>query len=220
MPPEPPDGYVAFVERHLAELRREAARVVGDERDADKLYPAVLTDVAARWRWLDLRHRLRQPQAGERYLRLALARRSQHWRAEQMFPVEVQVWRPDAPAPAGYAQAGYAQAGFGPASAGAAGFGQGGFGQGGFGQGGFGQGGAGGRIEVRAAATSPAWSSVALRLAAHVTPASRIEVGPVAEAAVAWWHAYEAHRRRRFYAALAVLFVVMLLLAQFQRTGG
>jgi hypothetical protein len=185
MPPEPPDGYVAFVERHLAELRREAARVVGDERDADQLYPAVLTDVAARWRWLDLRHRLRQPQAGERYLRLALARRSQRWHAEQMFPVEVQVWRPEAPPPA-------------PAR----------------------WSGADGRIEVRPAARAPAWSSVALRLAAHVTPASRIEVGPVAEAAVAWWHAYEARRRRRCYTALAVLFVVMLLLAQFQRTGG
>jgi hypothetical protein len=186
MPSEPPDGYVAFVERHLDALRRDAARVVGDERDADQLYPDVLTDVAARWRWLDLLHtRLHQPEAGERYLRQAFARRSRRWQSEQMFPVDVQVWQPDSPA-----RPGWPSVSFGPAVP--------------------------GDIEVRAVAGAPAWSSVALRLAAHVTPSSRVEVGPIAEAAVAWWHAYEARRRRRLFLALGVLLLFVMLVARLQ----
>jgi hypothetical protein len=194
MPTEPPDGYVAFVERHLNELRRDAARVVGDERDADELYPDVLTDVAARWRWLDLRHRLRQPEAGERYLRQAFARRSQRWHSAQTFPVEIQVWRPDAPPPPSPR---WSSVSFGPPAAYARSTPE-------------------GRIEVRAVATAPAWSSVALRLAAHVTPAARLEIRPIAEAAVAWWHAYEAHRRRKVYTALAMLFFLLMVLARLQ----
>ena len=54
MPDEAPAGYIAFVARHLEPLRRDAARVVGDEEDADRLYPDVLADVAARWGWLEL----------------------------------------------------------------------------------------------------------------------------------------------------------------------
>jgi len=186
MPSEPPDRYVAFVERHLDSLRRDAARVVGDERDADQLYPEVLTDVAARWRWLDLLHtRLHQPEAGERYLRQAFARRSQRWQAEQVFPVEIQVWQPDPPP-----RPTWPTVTFGPAVPGS--------------------------IEVRAIAPAPAWSSIALRLAAHVTPASKVEIRPIAEAAVAWWHAYEARRRRRVIAALVVLFVLVMLVARLQ----
>lgn len=198
MPSEPPDGYVAFVERHLDELRRDAARVVGDERDADQLYPDVLTDVAVRWRWLDLRHtRLHQPEAGERYLRQAFARRSQRWHAAQTFPIDIEVWRPDAPAPS---PPRWTSVSFGPPAA-------------------YAQSTPEGRIEVRAVAIAPAWSSVALRLAAHVTPAARIEVRPIAEAAVAWWHAYEAHRRRRVFAALAVLFFFLMVVARLQNSG-
>jgi hypothetical protein len=203
MPSEPPDGYVAFVERHLDALRRDAARVVGDERTADELYPLVLTDVAARWRWLHLRHtRLRQPEAGERYLRLAFDRRSQRWRSEQTFPAEIQVWQPDSSAesprwssvsfgPAGYRPSSYRPAGYRPSTP-------------------------EGHIEVRAMATAPAWSSIALRLAAHVTPASRTTIRPIAEAAIAWWHAYEAWRRHRLYAALAVLAFFMMVLIRIQ----
>src|SRR5256886_17111871 len=49
---EPPHAYVAFVATHLEPLRAQAASVVGDEEDAEQLYPEVLTDVAARWRRL------------------------------------------------------------------------------------------------------------------------------------------------------------------------
>jgi hypothetical protein len=190
MPSEPPAGYVAFVERHLDALRRDAARVVGDERDADQLYPDVLTDVASRWRWLDLLHtRLNQPQAGERYLRQAFARRCQRWQPEQMVPVEVQVYRPEPPATSSWPSVS-----FGPAVPGA--------------------------IEVRALAARPAWSSMALRLASHVTPGPRVQVKAIAEAAVAWWHAYEAHRRRKMYAAFGLVFAFLMLVVRLQDGGG
>lgn len=189
MPSEPPDRYVAFVERHLDALRREAAQVVGDERDADQLYPDVLTDVAARWRWLELLHtRLNQPEAGDRYLRQAFARRSQRWRSEQMFPVDIQVSRPDEPV-----RSSWPTVTFGPAIP--------------------------GDIEVRAVASAPAWSSLALRLTAHVTPSSGIEIRPIAEAAIAWWHAYEARRRRRVFVALGILFLFVMVVARLQGSG-
>jgi hypothetical protein len=93
---EPPPGYVAFVARHLEPLRRDAARVVGDEVDADRLYPEVLADVAARWRWLELmRTRLGRPAAADEYLRDAFVRRSQRWRCDQEPVVDIQVWRTD-----------------------------------------------------------------------------------------------------------------------------
>lgn len=98
---EPPPEYIAFVEEHLDALRRDAARVVGVDRDADHLYPDVLTDVAARWRWLELVHRFLRRPATDEYLRRAFDRRAQHWlsadtAAPQVeaaaLPVEVRVW--------------------------------------------------------------------------------------------------------------------------------
>jgi hypothetical protein len=175
---EPPPTYVAFVERHLESLRRDAARVVGDERDADQLYPEVLADVAARWQWLDLLHtRLRRPEAGERYLRQALHRRSQRWQGEQLWPVEIEVrgfndpWAPDP-----------------------------------------------GGLQVRPLKTAPPWSSVALRLAPHLTSGPRVEVKPLTEAAIAWWHAYEARRRHKLIAVLVVLFLLVAVITRLQET--
>src|SRR3954464_6124747 len=63
MTSEPPAGYVAFVARHLEPLRRDAVRVVGGEEDADHLYVDVLTDVATRWTWRELRRTGRGPEA-------------------------------------------------------------------------------------------------------------------------------------------------------------
>lgn len=168
MGPEPPPEYVEFVARHLDGLRREAARVVGDEQDADLLYPEVLTDVAGRWRWLELlRTRLGETAAADLYLARAFTRRSERWQPEHLWPVEVHV---------------------GPA-------------------------------DVDPAVTEPAryraqrWSSIALRLAAQTDSTRRPEARPLAEAAVAWWHAYE-HRRQRRMTAIAVaalLFLVLLV---------
>jgi hypothetical protein len=99
--PEPPPEYIEFVEHHLDALRKDAARVVGTEQDADHLYPDVLTDVATRWGWLRLRGRLVQPDATDAYLRRAFTRRADSWRApdllpleslDEAWPVEVHVW--------------------------------------------------------------------------------------------------------------------------------
>jgi hypothetical protein len=60
----------------------------------------------------------------------------------------------------------------------------------------------------------PSYSSGATRLAPFLTPGPRGEFSAVAEAAVAWWHAYEAKRRRRFMALLVVLFLLFVLLVQ------
>ena len=104
MAAEPPAGYVAFVAAHLEPLLRDATTVVGDAGEPDELYPKVLTDVAARWRWLQLRSRLGPADAPDRYLRRAFARRSEHWRADRSAApgdlMEISVWRPDRPPPA------------------------------------------------------------------------------------------------------------------------
>jgi hypothetical protein len=52
-------------------------------------------------------------------------------------------------------------------------------------------------------------SSGAARLAPYLRPTQRAEFGALAEASVAWWHAYEVHRRHR-YIALAVVLVLLL----------
>ena len=61
---EPPARYVAFVAAHLDPLREQAVGVAGED-EAQRLYPEVLTDVATRWRWLELRPKpaRKQPKA-------------------------------------------------------------------------------------------------------------------------------------------------------------
>jgi hypothetical protein len=163
---DPPPRYVAFVAVHLEPLRRESFEALGDDTDARRLYPEVLTDVARRWSWLELaRAVLRRPEAAEGYLRRSLHRRTQQARAR---------WEPE-------------EDGSAP------------------------------QIEFvvwRSKAPRPAFSSGATRLAPHLHPAPRTEFGVVAEAAVAWWHAYEAHRRNRYIALAVVVLVLLGLLFQ------
>src|SRR3954447_12594112 len=166
LPLEPPHAYVDFVATHLEPLRAQAASVVGAEEDAEQLYPEVLTDVAARWRWLRWQTWLSRREAAEGYLRRAFARRSRRWRERQAedgsdpsTPVEFEVWTAD------------------------------------------------GFTTYRP--PRPARSSGATRLAEFVRPAPS-DAGVFAEAAIAWWHAYEAHRRRRL---IAYLVLVCLLVA-------
>jgi hypothetical protein len=163
---EPPPRYVAFVATHLESLRQDAAAALGDPIEGDHLYPDVLTDVAARWRWLELtRAWLRRPDAAEGYLHRSLGRRSQRWQATWIPvegpEVEFVVWRPGS---SGHPR--------------------------------------------------PVFSSGATRLAPFLRPGSRVESGAVAEAAVAWWHAYETRRRHRYIALGVVLFLALVLLAQ------
>jgi hypothetical protein len=166
MPAEPPDPYVAFVRRNLDPLCRDAARVVGDARDADLLYTPVLTDVAARWRWLELlRTRLGRAGAAEAYLSAALARRARNWRpVDDRWQVEVEVWQGDA------------------------------------------------HPTVRARPRRR--SSAAVRLAPVLPLPSRADDLPVAEAAVAWRHAYRANLRRRWAAAAIACFLVLMFMVR------
>lgn len=175
--PEPPPEYVEFVEQHLDALRKDAARVVGTERDADYLYPEVLTDVATRWGWLRLRGRLVQADATDVYLRRAFTRRADSWRApdllpleslDEAWPVEVQVWSTGSVDPLPL-------------------------------------------TPLRPTAPHPPASSIALRLAPHLDPTQRPQAGPLAEAAVAWWHACEVRRRRRRIAVGVVALVLVAL---------
>jgi hypothetical protein len=56
----------------------------------------------------------------------------------------------------------------------------------------------------------PARENLALRLATQLLPEVEPEPAPVAEAAIAWWHAYELRRRRwRIFAAVAGLVVIL-----------
>jgi hypothetical protein len=93
MASEPPPEYVAFVARHLDQLRIDAARVVGAEKDADLLYPLVLADVASRWTWLERqRTLLRNSKAADAYLNRAFARQSERWQPETQEIIDIQVW--------------------------------------------------------------------------------------------------------------------------------
>jgi hypothetical protein len=197
MPDEAPAGYIAFVARHLEPLRQDAARVVGDDGDADRLYPDVLADVAARWGWLELmRTRLGRVGAADRYLQQAFLRRSERWQAGEYEvtidrddgdeggpPVDILVLRPGQRLP-------YLPVTPEP-------------------------------TDFAAPAAGPA-ANAAVRLAPFLRPTAR-RVGASAEAAIAWWHAYEAHRRRLVIAWLVVLFLLIaaaLRLQQAADSGG
>ncbi len=60
----------------------------------------------------------------------------------------------------------------------------------------------------------PRRTSAATRLAPLIRPAARGELRPVAEAALAWWHGYEARRRRRWIALLIVALILVAILAR------
>jgi hypothetical protein len=183
---EAPHEYVAFVERHLPRLRRDAALVVGEGHDADELYPDELTDVAARWGLFELlRTRLGRADAADAYLRRAFARRAKRWQDEQITPVEVQVWQVEQ-LPGPVETGGWHPEQLAPVHA----------------------------RTGQSAPARPMWTSMALRLAPVLLASSRMEIRPLAEAAVAWWHAYEAQRRRKYIAVGAVFMLVLALLTR------
>jgi hypothetical protein len=203
---EPPPGYIAFVARHLDPLRSQAAQVVGVGQDADQLYPDVLMDVATRWGWLELaRTRLHRPDAAERYLRRAFARRAQRWESEERWasgegqePAQlwgsVDRWAPARPEP----EVSFEVTGDWPADGDWPGDGDWR---------------AGGDWPMGRPPVRPVpRTSVAVRLAPRLVPTTSSPPAPVAEAAIAWWHAYEARRRRRWWAVLVVGLVLVAVL--------
>lgn len=99
MAEEPPPDFCTFVAVHLSALQADAARLVGGGPHADEVYPLVLSDVALHWRRLRLRRRLTGRDETGEYLRRRLAARAEHWRADQIYPVEVEYLRPPEAAP-------------------------------------------------------------------------------------------------------------------------
>jgi hypothetical protein len=183
---EAPHEYVEFVERHLPRLRRDAALVVGEGRQADELYPDVLTDVAAHWARFELLSRwFRRRSLADEYLRRAFARRAKQWQNEQITPIEVEVWQVER-LPSPVPVVGWHPEQLAPLHA----------------------------RTGRPLATPPLWSSMALRLAPVLLASNRMEIRPLAEAAVAWWHAYEAQRRRKYIAAAGAFILVFGLLTR------
>jgi len=194
MAPEAPDGYVSFVDRHLVALRTESAQVAGDAYRGEEIYPEVLSDVAARWRWLELlATRFGRPCAADDYLRQVLSDRTRRWRAAQIYEVDMVVLRGDAavtPEPAPMPPAPFTGGAASPASGALA----------------------------RYRRTGPGRSSVGLKQAKFLSPLRR-PPAPVAEAAIAWWHAYEAHRRRKRVAFLVLAIFVLAALTNLKATS-
>jgi hypothetical protein len=199
MTPEPPPGYVAFVESHLLELRREAVRIAGDEDRAAGLYPQALTDVAVRWDWFELlRTRLNRPDMAAEYLHQALLRRSVRSESDQDWPVEIEVWRSDDPRASPYSMPARPQHGRPDPN---------------------------GPLHEpppepdapAAAARPPDRSSAALRLLSTFDGGLRVEATHIAEASIAWWHAYEAQRR---FLLIGVCTVFLLMLAALVSVAG
>jgi hypothetical protein len=193
---EAPAGYVRFVARHLDPLRAEVTAAVHDEQVADRLYPEVLTDVARRWGWLELRRTvLGQSSAADGYLRRSLARRTQRFLAERNLQSPAGNSAEWYAGPQGPERRAVAILEAGPAGAS----------------------GAERAVEVwQPRVRTAVWSSQALRQADYLRPATRVEVGPVAEAAIAWWHGYEARRRRTVYLSLGVLLLLIAILLRLE----
>jgi C4-dicarboxylate-specific signal transduction histidine kinase len=160
MDEEPPPGFVTFVAVHLDTLRTEAVRLTGGSQRADEVYPLVLSDVALHWRRLQLRRRLTGRDEAAEYLRRRLEKRTEQWREDQIYPVQVDVLRP-----------------------------------------------------APVYATRPATASIALRKAAVLPGTGRDRIRPLAEAAIAWEHAWRQarwHRIGRMVAGVAFGFLALM----------
>ena len=190
--PEPPREYVAFVAQHLRQLRHEAQLLAGDEYEAHALYSQALIDIAIRWQWFALLRRLNRPDAADAYLHETLIRRSTRRQVEQVEQgeqadvVEVEVWFSDDP------DAIYPPPGGRRSDPPA------------------------GSLAPVAAPTAPTAPIRSIRTSRMLPMSSfGIEVGPVTEAAVAWWHAYMAHRNARLGATTAAITLVLAILVPF-----
>ncbi|HEX6684971.1 MAG TPA: hypothetical protein VF062_19435 [Candidatus Limnocylindrales bacterium] len=168
MTPEPPREYVAFVAKHLRQLRHDAELLAGDEYEAHELYSQALTDIAIRWPWFVVLRRLNRPDAADEYLHETLIRRSARREAEQadFVEVEVEVWFSGDP-----------------------------------------------RATHPAPVAAPTRSSATARTLPMAS--FGIEIGPVTEAAVAWWHARVAYYHARLGATTAAVTLALAIVLPF-----
>lgn len=90
MDAEPPADYVRFVVGSVGALRDETARLVG-ERDADRIYPEALSDLARHWHRLRAQQRRTAdgPDPATAFLRRRLTARVAQFREDNDHPVEV-----------------------------------------------------------------------------------------------------------------------------------
>jgi len=165
MDDEVPPAYVEFVVTHLGELRRETGRLVGGDAVADHLYLDVLADVAGHWRRLCWLSRWSGRDAAADYLARRLAARTNEWRDEQLYPVDVRVLPPSTVGPPGAATA-----------------------------------------------------SLALRKAAVLPGTARSGVVAVADAGIAWVHAYQRQQWRRVGRLVAAGILLVGGMIQFMST--
>lgn len=187
MEPEAPQDYVDFVVRTVVMLRTEATRLVGGDRRGEQVYTQALIDVAGRWQLLRWQHRFSHRDAATDFLRRRLLARAQQWREDQIYPVEVLAEPTTSPfvaaapatVPAERSAALYAPA---PAA-----------------------------FHPRTYPVAPAATpdTVARRLAELLPATVRAEAGPVAEAGIAWEHAYRLHRLWRLGLRCGMVAVVV-----------
>jgi hypothetical protein len=72
-----------------------------------------------------------------------------------------------------------------------------------------------GDVAYRRPPDPPEWSSAAVRLAPFLAGRRTVTFSPVAEAAIAWWHAYDTYRRRLLIGGVTVAVLVFAFLLQF-----
>jgi hypothetical protein len=94
MDDEPPPAYISFVTTHLSDLRRETDRLVGGDAEGGHAYMDVLADVAGRWRRLYWLGRLRRRDEAAEYMIRRMTSRTERWRKEQIYEVDIRVLRP------------------------------------------------------------------------------------------------------------------------------
>jgi hypothetical protein len=180
--PQPPRDFVAFVADHLGRLRQEARLLADDEYEAHELYSQALIDIAIRWHWFALLRRLTRHDTADAYLHETLIRRSVRLRAEQA----------ELARQAEFVEVEFdvwfsddPEATYPPP---------------------------GRRRPPAAPLPVPQAAPTRSGGTPRMLPMSslRVEVGPVAEAAVAWWHAYVAHRYARLGAIAGAIVLVMV----------
>lgn len=180
MDSEPPRDYVDFVVGNMAMLQAEATRLVGGDRHADQVYTQALIDVAGRWRRLSWQRRISHRDTTADFLRRRLLARAEQWREDRIYPVEVV----SVPTPGAFQPA--SQAIYQPAAQ--------------------------DRLwpsTVPAGAPAAAPESVAHRMAPLLPATVRADAAPVADAGIAWEHAYRRNRLWRLGLRCAAVALVV-----------